>query len=148
MNNLIKCKRIAKQIRDAKVDLLFVQETHIRAQEEKYLLKNFKGQMFHTSATTKTNVVLIGISSNLGFKVEKIELDQESRYIILKGYLDAKLMAFVNIYGPNGQQLQQEFFQALITRLVDYEEVRTWIMAGDLNGVMDPNKDRTGTRNT
>lgn len=95
-----------------KTDLLFVQETYIGVEDKKILQNFFKGQKFQALATTKTKGVLIGISSNLEFKVEKMEMDKEGRYIILKGYLDSKVMALVNIYMPiMGNNSNRNFFQ-------------------------------------
>lgn len=59
LNNVIKSKRIAKCINKMQVDLIFLQETHLRAQEEKYLKNILKGQLFHAPAIPKTNFCTI-----------------------------------------------------------------------------------------
>lgn len=67
--NIIKCKRTAKRVKELKPDLIYLQETHLRATEEKYLENLFKGQIFHAPAKTKTLGIVIRIAAQLDFKV-------------------------------------------------------------------------------
>lgn len=85
--------------------LLLLQETHLRAPEEKHLKHFFKDQPFHAPVTTNpTKGVLIDISAQLVFKMLAIEQDREGRFIIVQGCVEGEQIMLLNIYAPNDNQ--------------------------------------------
>lgn len=70
-------------------------------QDEKYLKEFFKGQIFHASVQSKSKGVPIGIVHHNKFKAEKVTVQAEGRYVIIKGVFDSNRTIIVNIYAPN-----------------------------------------------
>lgn len=48
----------------------------------------------------------------------------------------------VNVYIPNDKQ--QQLYQKLIKILEQYEDIKVWLIAGEVKGVMDATRDRSG----
>lgn len=76
-------------------------------------------------AKTKSKGVVAGIASHLNFNVESKILDNEGRFIVIKGQLYSEATVLVNAYVPNEQHLQYYFKNnpksnmiILITRLL------------------------------
>lgn len=60
LNNPLK-RSCIYLIKKENSNIICLQETHLRAQEEKYLKDIFQGQIFHTLASVKKRGVCIGI---------------------------------------------------------------------------------------
>lgn len=65
------------------VDIICLQETHLRKHEERFLSEVYKVERYHASAPTKTKGVMIGFSKKLKWKLLDLELDPNGRFIIV-----------------------------------------------------------------
>lgn len=76
--------------------------------------KSFKGQFIDAPTKPKTKDVMIGIASQLDFEIRSTVTDTESRFVLMKGYLQSESISLVNIYVLNDDQQQLSFYQCLI----------------------------------
>lgn len=53
LNNIIKRQIISMLLRSERVDMVCLQKTHIRADEERYLKKVFSGIVYHASVQNR-----------------------------------------------------------------------------------------------
>ena len=78
-----------------------LQETHFRPKDT-YILK-VRGwkNIFHENGKQKKAGVVILISDKVDLKIKNITRDKEGHYITIKGSIQEKDIATVNIYTPN-----------------------------------------------
>lgn len=87
------------------VDIISLQETHLRSKEEKYLSQVFWGNLYHVTATSKTNGrLIIGISKPILCTLKDIIKDKEGRYFILKILIYNWGITLVGVHAPNSNR--------------------------------------------
>jgi hypothetical protein len=76
--------------------------------------------------------------------INKVEIDQFGRYIILNGTFGGKDLTLINYYAPtkNDSNEQMRYLDILLTKIGVYHE--NLILAGDLNVNLDPRIDKKG----
>lgn len=96
----IKRKKILSFLKKEKVHVALLQETHLSPDEHMKLRRDWVGQVFHSSFTSKSRGVTILINKH--FPLVDIEFisDKLGRYIMLKGCLHGQRFSFLNIYYP------------------------------------------------
>lgn len=92
----------------------------------------FKGLLYHASANTETKGILIGISAQLDFTINKGER-KDGSYVIVQGTLAKKHLLLINVCAPNDKQ--KHFYWRLVDVLGRFVETEMRIMAGDFNGL-------------
>lgn len=97
LNNGFKRKRIVCYLRTVEADIIGLQDTHLRLQDERYVLNMFIGQIFHAPAMTKQKGVAIIIKPHIPLEVKKVLKDRVGRYIIIQGVLEGELVTFINL---------------------------------------------------
>lgn len=60
--SVVKRKRVGRLIKQHIVDVVCLQEMHVKAGEGKYLTQVFSGHIFHSFATSRARGVLVGLS--------------------------------------------------------------------------------------
>lgn len=74
MLNPLKRQRLAKFIIKEQVDVICLQETHLKEPESRFLKKKIWGSIYHAAALTRAKGVMIRISRNIPWKLdERIE---------------------------------------------------------------------------
>ena len=102
--------------------------------------------MFYSHGTKHSSGTLILFNPSLDVEVENYETDQKGRLIILRAKIDEFRFIFINVYAPNDQKMQVEFFETLKLRLRKYADENI-IIGGDLNCCLTP-EDKQGGRPT
>lgn len=140
LNGPIKRARVFSHLKKLKVGLAFLQETHITAADQIRLKKNWVGQSFHSSFTTKARGVSILIHKSILFTPSKVICDPQGRFLIVPGSLFNIPIILVNAYAPNWDD--SSFISKLFSLIPDLDTHRL-ILAGDFNTVIDPSMDRS-----
>ena len=129
INDLSKRRKVLNFLRNHKIDIALLQETHLTDAEYARLARQWQGQTFYSSFTSQSQGVATLIGKNVPLQGDNIEKDKQCRYLILEGSLSGESIKLVNIYGTNyycPQFFQNELF-----------------IGGDMNLVLDPSKDRS-----
>jgi len=88
-------------LQELKVDMAFLQETHLCNINVNGLKRNWVGQVFHSKFNAKARGTAILINKNISFHSKEIISDPNGRYIIVVGQLFANPVILVNVYAPN-----------------------------------------------
>ena len=63
-------------------------------------MKGWK-KLFHVNGDQKKAGVAILISDKIDFEIKAVKRDKEGHYIMIKGSIQGKNIAIINIYAPN-----------------------------------------------
>ena len=96
----------------------------------------------HGSSNSRGVAILFknGIDCSINHKI----VDPEGRYIILKACIQDKDYVLINVYAPNKDKDQVNFFNKLLSILQNenLDSVDNIILGGDLNCQLDPLLDK------
>ena len=134
LNAPTKRHRLAEWIR--KQDpYICLKETHFRPKDT-YILK-VRGwkNIFHENGKQKKPGVAILISDKVDLKIKNITRDKEGHYITIKGSIQEKDIATVNIYAPN---IRSSLYTTKTLTDIKGETDSSTIIVGDLNTPLTP----------
>ena len=136
-----KRKAIFNFLKKNKLDIVFLQETHVNSIDTAKLWDSEWGtKTYHSYGTTKSAGVAILINKTLKCEISNVSGDTEGRIISLCVNLDGRKIALTNIYAPNTDEV--EFFEKVINYNEKLADCDGCVMGGDFNLVLDPSIDR------
>lgn len=137
----VKRKCILYYLKQHKVDIALLQETHLTDSEPDKLKREWVGQVYYSSFTSRARGVAILINKHCPFQLQSQIKDKGGRFVIIQGFINTEPITIVNVYGPNHDDPKsyQEIFLKL---MCPSSEI---IMAGDFNLVLDPSSDRSSS---
>ena len=97
VNNYFKCKWIKKKKRP----IYCLQKIHFRPKDTYRLKVRGWKNIFHADGKQMKARVPILISDKMDIKIKEITRYKEGHYIMIKGSIQEKDIAIVNIYAPN-----------------------------------------------
>ena len=126
--------------------ILFMQETHSYIGDELSWSTQFDGKMWFSHGANNSRGVLIGISKDLEYVVEKECKDLRGRFIILKCVIQGTSFLLINIYNDNIEADQVKTLEDLKVSMhdIDIEEECKIVSGGDYNLIFDINLDSSG----
>lgn len=130
VNNVIKRKKILNILKKNKIQIALLQETHLSDKEHQKLCRDWVGQIYSSSFSTKRCGVCILLHRNLPFTLITQDSDDEGRVILIKGLLFGKEIVIGCIYGPNNHN--ENFFIQVFSRLASLD-CNNVILGGDFN---------------
>lgn len=136
---LTKVKQVMGRLKDVQSKIIFLQETHLAVSEELSVKRRWRGAVYSAPFTTQARGVMTLVQGSIPLNVTKVILDKTGRFLIIQGTLFTECLNLVNIYAPN--QDDPNFFSNLFLNLSTLN--RHYIIAGDFNCTLDPNKDRS-----
>lgn len=86
-SNPVKRKKVLTYLKLQQTDIAFIQETHLKDDEAKKFKRDWVGQVFYSSFSSKKNGVIILVHKRLNFSLVK------EFYYLLFYYLMAELFA-------------------------------------------------------
>lgn len=98
LNIPFKICRTAKMVKAEKVDLICIQETHLRWNATRYLKEVFHGTNYHAPKQTKSKGVMTGISNAVPWVTRQATLDEQRQFIILPETLDQRKLIIMVVY--------------------------------------------------
>lgn len=105
------------------------------------------GNVFFSHGSNHGKGVMILIRPGFDLKVERCECDKEGRYIILHAKINDQCVIMLNIYAPNTENEQLEFYkqiQLLLQEELHCQEDYAILIGGDTNLILNAYKDRKG----
>lgn len=141
INYYIKRKRIINYLKQHRIDIAFLQETHLTDKEHVKLIQGGYNQVFYSSFTSRARGVAILISKKIPLQLTSTLKDKGGRYVIIQGSIYSQSITLVNIYAPNYDDPQ--FFHNIFFNLSS-SPCETFI-GGDFNLALDPILDRSSS---
>ena len=129
-------------LKNKNYDVVFLQETHMSKEESEKLCTGWVGHVFYSTGSSKSKGVIILVSKHLQFKCIKQIKDNSGRMIIILAEIQSQKLILANIYAPN---LDDQTFFADLERKLQSAGNHAIVLGGDLNLVMDPALDHSGT---
>uniref|UniRef100_A0A670Y452 exodeoxyribonuclease III n=1 Tax=Pseudonaja textilis TaxID=8673 RepID=A0A670Y452_PSETE len=139
LNSRAKRKRILTKLIKQNVDIICIQETHIRKSEEKFLDCPKLGKLF-TAPADKKKKKGIAIYVRDDLKAELIWADPVGRTLVVQISINGITLLLVVIYAPNDDQ--GKFFKHLHQKITEFENGNI-ILIGDFNSIADYRKDHS-----
>ena len=141
INNLEKILYLRDKLESGKVEVCFLQETHLDSKKSLSSLEKNIGdyKVFTNLCENKSKGVAILVKNNL--VVENFSFE-EDRYVALDLFFEKKIYNLVNIYCPNRINEQIEFIEKLDVLISKKKNI---ILGGDFNSVEDNSVDRIGS---
>lgn len=145
LHKLTKIKQVINRVNLFQAKIVFLQETHLLADENIRIQRRWPGQVFSASYSTNARCVMILIHKSIPLQIEGVIRDPNGRFLIIQGHLYSLQLNLINIYGPNYGDVS--FYHNLFLRISTMSGKH--IIAGDFNCVLDPRNDRSvGVDNT
>lgn len=133
-------------LNERKYDIVFLQETYSTVEVEDIWKTQWQGKLFFSHGTNRSCGVMALVRSDLDFKLNSVNADNEGRYLIIEAEVQSSAFLLVNIYAPNKVQEQCDFFgnvNKTIENLVADKEHKIFI-GGDFNVALDTDLDCSG----
>ncbi len=83
-NNVVKRKAVLNSLKRAKIQIAFLQETHLNDEEHRKYLREWIGLVYFSSYSSNTKGVIILIHEKLPFAVTDSYKDTDGRVVLVK----------------------------------------------------------------
>lgn len=83
LNSPFKREALRRQALSKKVDILFIQKTHLFSLKDHHFTSNKFPHVFSANATSKKRGVLIAVKDNIDFQKVELHLDPDGHDVIL-----------------------------------------------------------------
>lgn len=133
-NLAIKRKKLLLYLKQKKVDICFLQETHLNNEESTKLQRDWVGKIFYSAYSSSQRGICILIRKNLNITIHKQLSDREGRWVAISIDLFGSRCSLINIYAPN---IDSPDFFADICNVVKQMGNTYVIIGGDFNQVRD-----------
>ena len=143
-NLAIKRKKLLLYLKQKKVDVCFLQETHLDNEESK-LQRDWVGKIFYSAYSSSQRSVGILIRKNVNVTIHKQLSDREGRWVAISADLFGSGCSLINIYAPNIDC--PDFFGNICCVAKQLGNAYV-IIGGDFNQVRDPALDKSRGTNT
>lgn len=137
---MVKRKKILTYLKKKKADIALIQETHLNNEEAAKLKREWVGQEYHSTFSSRRRGVSILIRKNIDCQIHKHVSHKEGRWVILDVTLEGQRMTIANIYAPNS--VNTDFFHE-VCNLIRNMGNNNIIIGGDFNQVRDLIMDKT-----
>lgn len=104
LNSPLKRQKVWKYLLDHGFEVVALQETHLKREEELRLRHKKYALIYRSSAITKHRGVALMFPNSLKFQPEDIKSDKEGRVVLVKGKVRGRLCTFISGYAPNTGQ--------------------------------------------
>lgn len=125
-----------------KIDVLFLQETHIDTLNfGRKVACKLGGHVFWSFGQPRGRGVAIFVSKTVNLKVQRFVCDPFGRFILLDVNIDGKSVRFFNVYAPNIPAQRRQFYKDIYGHFVT---PKTIVLGGDFNCISNPKLDKIG----
>ena len=109
-----KRKEFYQILNNKKLDIIFVQETHTKAEEIDKIRKGWNGKsIWHSGTNPKNSGVAIFFSKSLNIEFLKIEKHQDGKIIKVLAQIENQIFQLINVYAPTDSKDRLTFFKEL-----------------------------------
>lgn len=113
LNEVKKRRVVFDWINKQKMDIMFLQETHSSVAQERYWRGEWGGELYFSHGATNSRGVAILVSKKSTVNVDDYHCSSDGRLVIVKVKQNDKFMYLVNIYVPNVEKAQIQFFKQI-----------------------------------
>lgn len=138
----IKRKKILSFLKKDKIQIAFLQETHLVDKEHIKLKRDWVGQVYYSSFSSNSRGVAILIHKATPFVLGTCKSDSEGRYILVHGTINGTPVTLINIYAPNSPT--PSFWTTIGAEIEEHRSPFT-VLGGDFNCCLDNKLDRSPT---
>ena len=126
--------------------IVFMQETHSSPEVEDSWKKEWDGDLIFSHGSSNSTGVIIGLTKNLGFSIDKITRDTHGRVVIINITADSQDYVLINFYNSNSEREQLISIKSLDECIDSHvlDDSRHAILSGDFNLVFDIDMDAHG----
>lgn len=135
----VKRGKVFSHLKSLKSDIMFLQETHVKATQHRRLRANWISQVYQSPFTSKARGVAILFRKTVPFRFQSSTTDPNGRFIIVTGHINSFPITLLNIYGPNTDD--PAFFRKVFDLIPDDDSSHI-VIGGDFNCYLDPYLDR------
>lgn len=125
-------------LRKARVDIAYIQETHFREDRLPVLKNRFFPLTYHSTNKTKSRGTSILLSNRIQWSHRDSMLDPEGRFTFIKGSIGDVQLTLATIYAQNA--CQDTFIRHTLSKLSNFQEGQL-ILGGDFNTPLAPSVD-------
>ena len=141
----LKRKKLFRYIKERKLDVTYLQETHGDAKSNYLWESEFGKKCIFSNGETNSRGVMTILDKKLSQNLLEIRRDVLGRYLLCKCKINEYTYCFANIYAPNGDD--PEFFREVIEQIENLDCIYV-IVGGDFNLVMNNCIDRNRDNNS
>ena len=145
MRNVLKRKKLYKYIREQKLDIICLQETHSDHKSNHIWQNEWGSKSVFSNGESNARGVATLLSGKLSKSVKEVVRDMEGRYLILKCELNNYSVCVANIYAPNNDD--PKFFDEVFNEIKAMDCVQVMV-CGDFNVAMNSDLDHNCRSNT
>ena len=114
-----KRRKLFQLLEHSEENIFLLQETHTTVDSEQDWKDEWDGEIIFSHGSSNSRGVAILIKSTVTITINKRDIDQDGRYIILDSEISKKCIVVANIYGPNNDN--PSFFQNVIELIENTE---------------------------
>lgn len=149
MQSMLKRRALFKDLRSAKNNIVFLQETHSTALEENIWLSEWGGPGYFSHDKSNARGVGILFSRNFNPEIKEKIADKEGRLLILQFGRGENVITLANLYAPTQNEAkEQDTFLGKLDQILASIEVHTLFIGCDLNIHLDRYDKNQGRRST
>ena len=142
----IKRSRIVTKMKKEKIDIVYLQETHLNDLEHKKVIGTGYNKLYYSTYRAKhKRGVAILISTRIAFEPTFEHKDREGRFVMVKGTINGSPFTLINVYAPPGSDLT--FYTEVMDLIATHSE-GTLICGGDWNLHIQPILDVSNSPST
>lgn len=138
MNSPQKRVKVFKYLKQQKVNIACLQETHFSTSCPKYFDALYP-QVFLANGPTKQRGILIAIHKSVPFSCSREIADPNDRYFLLQGTIQDMEVTIITYYAPNNNPGP---FLSHICSLLQSHQRGTLLLVGDSNVTLNPALDK------
>lgn len=115
LNSQIKRNKILNHLKQLNTKIALIQETHLTIADHVKIKRDWVGQLYHSSFSSKSRDVAILKHRSVPFSMSKVISDPNGRFIIITGHINGVRLVLANVYGPNWVHIKKAEFDLLAT---------------------------------
>lgn len=135
----VKRRKVYNILKDNKLDIAFLQETHSVENKELIWQNEYGGNIFYSHGTSEARGVAILFKRGLVYQIKDIKKDLDGRFIAIEVKVEDITYLLCNVYSPNEDD--PSFFVQTAEIIESFDNPNI-IWGGDFNLVLDVLKDR------
>ncbi len=139
LNGPIKRKRVLAHLKKLKIDIAFIQETHLTPPEHRKLKRDWIGHVISSSFNSKARGVAILINKNTPVTIGETVVDTLGRYVLVNCQIYSEPWTLLNFYAPNYDN--ESFIQDIFLKVSGGQQ--NIIIGGDFNFCLNPVLDKS-----
>ena len=145
LNKQKKRRSIFKWIKQKSIDISLLQETYCTQKVENVWKNEWGGNIIFSNATNHSRGVAILIKPGVDVDLLDIIKDDIGRMVLVKLKIQDILFNIINIYAPNTEANQLDFYRQLKTKLINnIRSDENLLIGGDFNNYFNKRLDKKG----